>query len=173
MGMFLLVAGHETTTNMIALGTVALLEHPDQLALLRDSGDPELVASAVEELLRYLNINHSGRRRVALQDIKFAGRIIRAGDGVILPAEIGNRDADVFPRHPDQLDILRDARHHIAFGFGIHQCLGQPLARMELQVVYSTLYKRIPTLRLATDLDQVPFKYDGQVYGVYELPVTW
>jgi cytochrome P450 len=172
MGILLLIAGHETTANMIALGTLALLQHPDQLALLRDADDPKLVASAVEELLRYLNITHNGRRRVAVEDIEVAGQAVRAGEGLIMPNDIGNRDPDAFP-DPDRLDIAREARHHVAFGFGVHQCLGQPLARLELQVVYGTLYKRIPTLRLATDLAQIPFKHDGSVYGVYELPVTW
>ncbi|MFF2183981.1 cytochrome P450 [Streptomyces sp. NPDC058155] len=172
MGVLLLIAGHETTANMIALGTLALLEHPAQLELLRDSDDPKLVASAVEELLRYLNIVHNGRRRVALEDIDIAGRHVRAGEGLIIANDIGNRDPDAFP-DPDRLDIERDARHHVAFGFGVHQCLGQPLARLELQVVYSTLYRRIPTLRLAADIERVPFKHDGNVYGVYELPVTW
>jgi len=172
MGTLMLIAGHETTANMIALGTLALLEHPRQLAALRDTDDPKLVASAVEELLRYLNIVHNGRMRVALEDIEIGGRTIRAGEGLVMPNEIANRDPDAFP-DPDQLDIRRDARRHMAFGFGVHQCLGQPLARMELQVVYSTLYRRIPTLKLAIEPDQVPFKYDGLVYGVYELPVTW
>ncbi|MET7465244.1 cytochrome P450 [Nonomuraea sp. NPDC005501] len=172
MGVLLLIAGHETTANMIALGTLALLQNPDQLALLRDGDDPKLVAGAVEELLRYLNITHSGRRRVALEDIEIAGQVIRAGEGMIMANDIANRDPGAFPE-PDDLDIRRDARRHVAFGFGVHQCLGQPLARMELQVVYSTLYRRVPTLRLATDLDAIPFKHDGQVYGVYELPVTW
>jgi cytochrome P450 len=172
MGQLLLVAGHETTANMIALGTLALLEHPDQLAELRDSTDPALVAGAVEELLRYLHIVHSGRRRVALEDIDINGTTVRAGDGVILANDVANRDEDVFPE-ADRLNIHRDARRHVAFGFGVHQCLGQSLARLELQVVFSTLYHRIPTLRLAVDLDQVPFKHDALVYGVYELPVSW
>ncbi|MFI5562291.1 cytochrome P450 [Amycolatopsis japonica] len=172
MGVLMLIAGHETTANMIALGTLALLEHPDQLALLRETDDPKLVASAVEELLRYLHITHNGRRRVALEDIEIAGEVIRAGEGIILANDIGNRDPDVFP-DPDRLDLRRDSRRHVAFGFGVHQCLGQPLARMELQVVYSTLYRRIPTLRLATDLSEIDFKHDGSVYGVYGLPVTW
>lgn len=172
MGVLLLIAGHETTANMIALGTAALLEHPDQLALLRDADDPAVIDSAVEELLRYLHITHNGRRRVALDDIEFAGQVIRAGDGVVFPNDIANRDPEAFP-DPDRLDLRRDARHHVAFGFGVHQCLGQPLARLELSVVYGTLYRRIPTLRLATELDSVPFKHDGSVYGVYELPVTW
>nr|WP_320777773.1 cytochrome P450 [Streptomyces sp. CRN 30] len=170
--VLLLIAGHETTANMIALGTAALFEHPDQLALLRESDDPKLVAGAVEELLRYLNITHSGRSRAATEDIEIAGQTVRAGEGLLVPNEIGNRDPEVFP-DPDRLDLRRDARRHVAFGFGVHQCLGQPLARMELQVVYGTLYRRIPTLRLATGIENVPFKHDGFVYGVHELPVTW
>ncbi|MGW3997390.1 cytochrome P450 [Amycolatopsis sp. NPDC004772] len=172
MGVLLLIAGHETTANMIALGTLALLEHPDQLALLRESDDPALVASAVEELLRYLNITHNGRRRVALEDIEIGGQTVRAGEGLIMANDIANRDPEAFP-DGDRLDLTRDAHRHVAFGFGVHQCLGQPLARLELQVVYSTLYRRIPTLALATDVEQIPFKHDGSVYGVYELPVTW
>ncbi|HEY3501764.1 MAG TPA: cytochrome P450 [Actinocatenispora sp.] len=172
MGVLLLIAGHETTANMIALGTLALLEHPEQLAILRDSDDPAVVASAVEELLRYLHITHNGRRRVALTDIEIGGVTIRAGDGIIAANDIGNRDPAAF-EDPDRLDVRRDARHHVAFGFGIHQCLGQPLARLELDVVYGTLYRRVPTLALATTLDEIPFKHDGSVYGVYELPVTW
>jgi cytochrome P450 len=172
IGVLLLIAGHETTANMIALGTLALLEHPGQLAVLRESDDQQVVAAAVEELLRYLNITHNGRRRVALEDIEIAGHTIRAGEGMILANDIGNRDPDVFTE-PDELDVRRDARRHVAFGFGVHQCLGQPLARMELQVVYGTLYRQIPDLALATELDRVPFKHDGAVYGVYELPVTW
>ncbi len=172
MGVLLLIAGHETTANMIALGTLALLEHPDQLALLREGDDPALVASAVEELLRYLNITHNGRRRVALEDIELAGETIRAGEGLIMANDLANRDPEAFP-DGDRLDLTRDAHRHVAFGFGVHQCLGQPLARLELQVVYSTLYRRIPTLAPATDVAKIPFKHDGSVYGVYELPVTW
>ncbi|WP_255954537.1 cytochrome P450 [Streptomyces odontomachi] len=172
MGRLLLVAGHETTANMIALGTLALLQHPDQLTRVREADDPKQLARAVEELLRYLTIVHSGRRRVALEDIEIGGQTIRAGDGVVFPTDVGNRDTAAFP-DPDRLDVDREARHHLAFGYGVHQCLGQPLARVELQVVYGTLYRRIPGLRLAVDLDQVPFKHDALVYGVYELPVTW
>ncbi|MFF0147817.1 cytochrome P450 [Amycolatopsis sulphurea] len=173
MGVLLLIAGHETTANMIALGTLALLRNPGQLAQLRESGDdPALVASAVEELLRYLTITHSGRRRVALEDIEIAGQIVRAGEGLIMANEIANRDAEAFP-DPDRLDLARNPRRHVAFGFGVHQCLGQPLARLELQVVYRTLYRRIPTLALAADIEDIPFKHDGSVYGVYELPVAW
>ncbi|MGW7683484.1 cytochrome P450 [Kribbella sp. NPDC054772] len=172
IGVLLLIAGHETTANMIALGTLALLEHPEQLAVLRETDDPKVVASAVEELLRYLNITHNGRRRAVLEDIELHGQVIKAGEGVIFPNDLGNRDPSVF-EDPDTLDVRRDARRHVAFGFGVHQCLGQPLARLELQVVYNTLYRRIPTLRRAVPLEEIPFKHDGAVYGVYSLPVTW
>jgi len=168
----MLIAGHETTANMIALGTFALLEHPDQLDRLRAAEDPELIASAVNELLRYLTITHTGRMRVVLEDIEIAGHVLRAGDSLILANDIGNRDPEVFA-DPDVLDIARNPRRHIAFGFGVHQCLGQPLARLELQIVHSTLYRRIPSLRLAAKLEEIPFKDDGFIYGVYELPVTW
>ncbi|MDX6449990.1 MAG: hypothetical protein QOH16_39 [Gaiellaceae bacterium] len=171
-GVLLLLAGHATTANMIALGTLALLEHPVQLAALRDADDPKLVAGAVEELLRYLTIVHTGLRRVALADIVVGDQTIRAGDAVVLAVDAGNRDERAFAG-PERLDIHRDAAGHLAFGFGVHQCLGQPLARVELQVVYGTLYRRIPSLRLATDLEHVPFKDDGVIYGVNELPVTW
>jgi cytochrome P450 len=127
-GRLLLTAGHETTANMIALGTLALLRHPDQLARLRETDDPKLIAGTVEELLRYLTIVHSGRRRVALEDIEVGGRTIRAGEGIVFANDIGNRDTTVFA-DPDRLDLRRDARRHIAFGFGVHQCLGQPTAR--------------------------------------------
>jgi cytochrome P450 len=171
--LLLLVAGHETTANMIALGTVALLQNPSQLEVLRHADDPVLVAGAAEELLRYLPIVHSARRRVALEDIEIAAVTIRAGEGLVMPNEIGNRDAAVFSA-ADQLDIRREnARHHVGFGFGPHQCLGQPLVRVELQVVYGTLYRRIPTLALAIDEAQVPFKHDALIYGVHKLPVIW
>ncbi|MFE2043711.1 cytochrome P450 [Streptomyces sp. NPDC059477] len=171
-GVLLLVAGHETTANMISLGTAVLLDHPEQLALLRDTDDPELIAAAVEELLRYLTVVHLGRRRAVLEDIEFDGQLIRAGEGLIMPNDLGNRDPAVFP-DPDRLDLAGGNRRHVAFGFGVHQCLGQPLARLELQVVYGTLYRRIPTLRLAIARDELSFKPTSTVYGVDELPVTW
>lgn len=168
----LLLAGHETTGNMIALGTLALLEHPSQLAELRESEDPKLLAGAVEELLRYLNVPQMGRRRVALEDIEVDGQLIRAGDGVVVSGDMSNRDPEVF-EDPDRLDIHRDASRQVAFGWGVHRCLGQSLVRVTLQVVYGTLYRRIPALRLAVPISGVRFKFDNLVYGVYELPVTW
>jgi len=173
LSVTLLIGGHETTANMISLGTLALLQHPEQLDRVRENSEnPAIIGSAVEELLRWLSVPHSGRRRVALEDIEIGGVEIRAGESVILANDIANRDPAVFA-DPDHLDIDRNPRKQIAFGFGVHQCLGQSLARVELQVVYSTLYRRVPTLRLATDLDQIPFKHDGILYGVYAMPITW
>jgi cytochrome P450 len=172
LGVLLLGAGHETSANMIALGVLALLEHPDQLAVVRDTEDPKVLADAADELLRYLTIVHTGQRRLALEDIEVGGQAIRAGEGIIIPGATGNWEAEHFPE-PERLDVTRDARRHMAFGFGIHQCLGQPLARLELQIAYRTLLRRIPTLRLATEIEKLPFKDDGLVYGVYEMPVTW
>ncbi|PWW53742.1 cytochrome P450 [Actinokineospora spheciospongiae] len=172
MGLLLLVAGHETTANMITLGTAALLREPGQLALLRDGGDPAVVANAVEELLRYLTIVHLGRRRVALADLEVGGVLIRAGEGIIAATDAANRDPGAFA-DPDALDITRKARHHVAFGYGVHQCLGQPLARVEMQVAFETLYRRLPGLALAEPVERLPFKHDMIIYGVHELPVTW
>ncbi|GAA2334815.1 cytochrome P450 [Streptomyces kunmingensis] len=167
----LLIAGHETTANMIALGTCVLLQHPDQLAAVRD-GTPERVANAVEEMLRYLTIVHNGRRRVALEDIEIGGVHIAAGDAVICANDAANRDPAVFDA-PEQLDIDRSARRHMAFGSGPHQCLGQNLARVELQLAYPALLRRFPGLRLDSELNDIRFKETTVVYGVHELPVTW
>jgi cytochrome P450 len=172
MGVISHIAGYETSANMIALGTLALLQNPDQLAVFRDSDDPKVIANAVEEMLRYLSIVHTGQRRIAVEDIEIGGETIRGGEGIIVPLPAANWDPEVFPE-PERLDLHRQARRHHAFGFGIHQCVGQQLARVELQVVYDTLCKRIPTLELATSVDQIEFKHDKIVYGVYELPVTW
>ncbi|WP_405581662.1 cytochrome P450 [Streptomyces sp. NBC_01190] len=167
----LLVAGHETTANMIALGTCALLQNPDQLAAVRDGGPAE-VANAVEELLRYLTITHTGRRRVAIEDIEVGGTLIRAGDAVICANDTANRDPEVF-EDPFSLKVDRAARRHLAFGSGPHQCLGQNLARVELQVAYPALLNRFPGLRLDQPLDEIPFRDTMAIYGVHALPISW
>src|SRR5581483_5836107 len=132
----LLIAGFDTTANMIALGTLTLLRHPDQL----------------EELLRYLTITHRGRHRVATADIEVGGQLIRAGEGIIAAQDAANRDPDTFA-DPDVLDIHREARHHLAFGHGVHQCIGAAVARVELQVAYARLFARFPGLELAVPHD--------------------
>jgi pentalenic acid synthase len=165
----LLVAGHETTANMISLGTFTLLQHPERLAELRR--DPELLPSAVEELMRMLSIA-DGLLRRATEDIEAGGTMIRAGDGVVFATSVINRDEDVYPA-ADTLDWHRPARHHVAFGFGIHQCLGQNLARAELEIALRTLFERLPTLRLAVPAAEIPFKPGDTIQGMLELPVTW
>ena len=167
----LLSAGHQTTQNMTALGVLTLLQHPDQLALIKQ--DPTLIPNAVEELLRYSSVLHMGARRVALEDIDVNGHIIREGEGVICSIPAANRDGELFP-DPDRLDVTRpQARSHVAFGYGVHQCVGQVLARAELQVVYGTLFNRLPNLRLAVPFEQLRFRHDMFVYGVHELPLKW
>jgi cytochrome P450 len=172
LGTGLLIAGHETTANMIGLGVLALLEHPEQLAVLRDNDDPAIIANAVEELLRYLSIIQNGQRRVAIEDIAIAGEVIRAGEGIIIDLAPANWDSKAFPE-PERLYLHRSVAPNVAFGYGRHQCVGQQLARAELQIVYHTLFRRIPTLGLACPIEDIPFKHDRLAYGVYELPVTW
>ncbi|MFZ0904275.1 MAG: cytochrome P450 [Mycobacterium sp.] len=173
LGTGLLIAGHETTANMIGLGVLALLQHPEQAAVLRDTDDPKVVANAVEELLRYLSIIQNGQRRVAAEDIEIAGEVIRAGEGIIIDLAPANWDANAFAE-PERLYLHRSgAGQHVAFGYGRHQCVGQQLARAELQIVFHTLIRRIPTLELAMPIEDIPFKHDRLAYGVYELPVTW
>jgi cytochrome P450 len=173
LGTGLLIAGHETTANMIGLGVLALLQYPEQAAVLRETDDPKVVANAVEELLRYLSIIQNGQRRVAAEDIEIAGEVIRAGEGIIIDLAPANWDAKEFAE-PDRLYLHRSgAGQHVAFGYGRHQCVGQQLARAELQIVFHTLLRRIPSLELAVPIDDIPFKHDRLAYGVYELPVTW
>jgi cytochrome P450 len=173
LGTGLLIAGHETTANMIGIGVLALLQNPDQAALLRDSDDPKVVANAVEELMRYLSIIQNGQRRIAVEDIEVAGETIKAGDGIIIDLAPANWDARAFPE-PDKLDLLRaNAKDEVGFGFGRHQCVGQQLARAEMQIVFHTLVRRIPTMKLAIPFDEIPFKHDRLAFGVYSLPVTW
>jgi cytochrome P450 len=170
LGFLLLIAGHETTANMISLGVMTLIEEPEQLDLLR--ADPSITPTAVEELLRYFTIAEFVTSRVAMEDVEIGGVLVRAGEGVITLGNMANRDPDAF-ENANRLDFERGARHHVAFGFGAHQCLGQNLARLELQIVFDTLFRRVPGLRLAASVDDLPFKDDAAVYGLYELPVTW
>ncbi|GAA3758699.1 cytochrome P450 [Plantactinospora mayteni] len=170
LGFLLLLAGHETTGNMISLGTMTLLERPEALAALKE--DPAVTPQIVEELLRYFTIAEYVTSRIAVQDVEIGGVLIRAGEGVVTLANAANRDPAAFT-DGDAFDLGRAARHHIAFGFGAHQCLGQNLARLELQIVFDTLFARIPGLSLAGPVDELSFKEDSTVYGLHSLPVTW
>lgn len=170
MAELLLMAGHETTANQMALGVFSFLTNPDQLRLLRET--PSLLRNAVEEMLRFHTIVHYNAFRVATEDVEVAGRTIRKGDGVIALISGANHDATAFEQ-PDRFDITRKADHHVAFSYGIHQCLGQPLARVELQVVFATLFERMPDLRFAVPLEEIKGKGDHFVQGLEALPVTW
>ncbi|MBT2793541.1 cytochrome P450 [Paraburkholderia strydomiana] len=170
MAELLLMAGHETTANQMALGVYSFLTNPDQLQLLRN--DPSLLRGAVEEMLRFHTIVHYNAFRVALEDVEVAGQLIRKGEGVVALISGANHDATAF-ENPEKFDITRKADHHVAFSYGIHQCLGQPLARVELQVVFSTIFERIPTLKFAVPQDQIQGKGDHFVQGLEALPVTW
>lgn len=166
----LLAAGFDTTHNMISLGVLALMQNRDQLAALNQ--DPGLVDSAVEEMLRYLNPPHLGRHRVATRDVEIEGHLFREGDGVVVALNQANRDPAVFP-DPDRFDITRAGQPHLSFGYGVHQCIGMTLARLELRVVFSKLFTRIPTLDLAVPFEEIGFKHDNAVFGCHTLPVTW
>jgi cytochrome P450 len=166
----LLLAGHETTSNMLGLGTLALLRHPDQLAEVRD--DPEAVGPAVEELLRWLSIVHSAIPRITTTDVEIAGALLQAGRLVFVSLPSGNRDPD-FIDSPEALDIGRGAPGHLAFGHGVHHCLGAPLARMEMRIAFPALLRRFPTLALAQDFADVQFRSFHFIYGLKSLEVTW
>ncbi|MFL6121794.1 cytochrome P450 [Actinophytocola sp.] len=170
MALLLLMTGHETTANMISLGTVALLQRPEQAERLRR--DPARTPDAVEELLRHLTIVEWISSRVAVADTELAGVPIMAGEGVVTMNLAANHDPAVFAE-PDDVDFGRGARNHLAFGYGAHSCLGQNLARLELQVVFDTLLARIPTLRVAVPLEELPIRDDAASYGLDALPVDW
>lgn len=166
----LLVAGHETTANMLGLGTFALLQHPTQLARIRD--DPDSVEAAVEELLRWTSIVPAGMPRVTTVDVEIAGQHIPAGELVVCALPAANRDPHLV-EDPDRLDISRGAAGHVAFGHGVHHCIGAPLARMEMRIAFPALLRRFPRLALAVPENEVSFRAHQAVFGVASLPVTW
>ncbi|WP_080572267.1 cytochrome P450 [Rhodococcus erythropolis] len=172
-GMLMLLGGFDTTSNTISLSVLALTENLDQLAVLLEMETQDEIENAVEELLRYTAVPQGGRRRVALEDIEVSGVVIRAGDGLIVAGDLANRDTSAL-EEPDRLDLRRPADKHLTFGYGPHQCLGMPLARLELQVAIPTLMRRIPTLRRAVAMNEIEFREPAMgVYGVNGLPVTW
>lgn len=166
----LLLAGHETTSNMLGLGTLALLRHPNQLDMIRD--DPARVKPAVEELLRWLSIVQSMPPRTTTTEVTIAGHTIPADSLVLVSLAAANRD-HAFIDNPDELDITRGAARHIAFGHGLHHCLGAPLARMEMHIAFPALLRRFPRLALAQPYDEVAFNVFSVVYGLKSLQVTW
>jgi pentalenic acid synthase len=164
MGLGVLIAGHSTSSHMISLGTMLLLSKPDQLAKVR--ADEAVLPGAIDELLRYLTIVPFLGRTVTA-DIELGGQTIKAGDGVLVATAIADREQS------DELDVENPMRQHLAFGFGVHQCIGQNLARVELEIIFRELFRRIPTLRLAVPLDEVPRHPSTLRSVVTALPVTW
>jgi cytochrome P450 len=170
VSLMLLGAGHETTANMLSLGALALLAHPDQLAALR--ADPSLYDNAVEELLRYLSIIQLGVTRIVMDDVTLAGVDIPKGATVMLAAPEANRDPAHFA-DPDRLDVTRPRAPHVAFGHGVHQCIGQQLARIEMRIGLEELFTRMPDLRLTVPVEEVPVKNEMLLFGARAVPVTW
>ena len=170
IAMLLLLAGYETSANMLGLGTFLLLQRPEQLAALRD--DPSRTGDAVDELLRYLSILHVGLFRFAKEDLELGGEQIPASGTVVVSLVAANRDGQHWT-DPEVLDVTRTRVPHLAFGHGVHQCLGQQLARIELTIAYTALLRRLPNLRLAVPPQEIPLRDDMITYGVYTLPVAW
>lgn len=169
----LFFTGHGPTAYMIATGVVALLRHPEQIEALTGTDDETVHATAVQELLRYVTVSHNARQRAATDDIEIGGTLIRRGEGVLIQIDSADRDETVFPE-PDRLNLRRTpSRRHVALGMGVHHCTGHALADIELDVAYTTLFRRLPDLRLAVDFAKVPFKFDENLIGVHALPVTW
>ncbi|MFB6955992.1 cytochrome P450 [Streptomyces sp. NPDC056309] len=162
VSMLLLIAGHETTANNIGLGVVQLLTNPKWI------GDDRIV----EEMLRYYSVADLVSFRVAVEDVEIGGQLVKAGEGIVPLIAAANHDGSVFDK-PDEFNPERSARSHVAFGYGVHQCLGQNLVRVEMEIAYRTLFERIPALELAVPVEELPLKYDGVLFGLHELPVTW
>jgi cytochrome P450 len=169
LAMLLLSAGQEPTVNLIANGTLALLTHPDQLELLRS--DPSLLPSAVEEFLRYDGPVELSTMRVAATDMEIAGMHIPEGSIVTVAIASADRDPEQFP-DPDRLDITRQHNPHLAFGHGIHHCVGAPLARLEAQIAIGALIERFPSMRLGCSVDQLQWRPTRIMRGLVELPVV-
>ena len=170
MIFLLLVAGHETTVNLIGSGSLALLEHPDQLEKLRS--EPELIKPAIEELLRFVCPVEMATERYAREDITIAGTTIPRGELVLAVIGSANRDANYFD-NPDSLDVTRENNKHLAFGLGAHYCLGAPLSRLEGQIAISTLVRRMPNLHLSIAPDQIRWRGGIILRGLEGLPVSF
>ncbi len=170
MVFLLLVAGHETTVNLIGNGALALLQHPDQLRKLKE--DPSLIKPAVEELLRYDGPVETSTERFAREDVEIGGQVIPRGEMVLVVLAAADHDPQRFS-DPDELDITRTDNRHLAFGKGIHHCLGAPLARMEGQIAISTLLRRMPNLRLKGSPESLSWRPGMILRGLRGLPVEF
>jgi len=164
----MIIAGHETTVNLIGNGVISLLEHPDQRKLLQEK--PELIHGAIEEMLRYNGPVEFSTSRWAAEDMEFNGVPMKRGDLVVIALNSANRDAAQF-ENPELFDITREKSQHLAFGKGIHLCLGAPLARLEGEIAINTLLRRYPHFELQSDIDQLEWRPGMIVRGVKEIPL--
>ncbi len=169
MIILLIVAGHETTVNLIGNGVLALLQHPDQMTQLREN--PDLTEGAIEEFLRYDSPVERATDRYASEDVELGGHLIKQGSYIQLALGAANRDPELADE-PANLDILRVASKHLGFGYGIHYCLGAPLARLEGKIAVNTLLQRMPHLQLAVTPDKLKYRHSMVVRGLSSLPVT-
>ena len=167
--ILLLIAGHETTVNLISNGTLALLENPEQCALLK--AQPELMPTAIEELLRFTSPVEISTERYAREPLEYQGVTIPKGTAIFGIIGSANRDEEYFD-DPDTLNIERTPNKHLSFGQGIHYCLGAPLARLEAEIAFATLFERMPNLRLATDPARLPWRRNTFLRGLEQLPVS-
>ncbi|RDW79372.1 hypothetical protein BP6252_04010 [Coleophoma cylindrospora] len=172
MAFLMLVAGNATMVNMINLGIVTLLQHPGQLKDLKR--DPKLSPAFVEELCRYHTASALATKRVAKVDIELGGKIIKAGEGIIAATQSGNRDGDVFPR-PDVFDLhrKRGSEQALGYGYGPHQCIAEWLARAELEIVFATIFQKLPNLKLAIPFDKISYSPPTKDVGITTLPVVF
>jgi cytochrome P450 len=170
IALLFLVAAHETTAMMLSIGTLALLHNPDQLAILR--ANPEIIDDAADELVRYISIPNHGEVRTALEDVTINGITIKRGDTVVVSLPSANRDEERWT-DPDRLDFTRPPQTHLAYGHGIHYCIGKSLAKLEMNVAYPALFNRFPNLRLDVPFEEVPFRWSNVTHGVHSLPVAW
>ncbi|WIM94449.1 cytochrome P450 [Actinoplanes oblitus] len=165
-----MLAGDDNVSGMIGLGVLALLRNPEQIAAVR--GDDQSADRAVDELIRYLTVPYAPTPRTAMEDVTIDGQVIRKGETVLCSLPMANRDPDLMP-DPDRLDVTRTPAPHVAFGHGIHHCLGAALTRLQLRIVYTALWRRFPGLRLADPDQEIMFRTSTPAYGLRSLLVAW
>lgn len=168
----LFLGGYESTAFSLSTGMLALLQNPDQLEKVRAGLTDEGIGRMVEEIMRYTSVTEAGMCRFAREDIEIGGKVIKAGDGIIFHLPTANRDADVY-EDPNTLDIERKGPRHVAFGWGVHQCVGQNLARAELKAAIPALVDAFPGIRLAVPEEELTFRENALVVGASTLPIAW
>lgn len=170
LALVMLIAGHETTASSLTMMTAHLLSRPDLVDQLK--ADPSIIPALIEEELRLASVGDMFAARQAVEDFELGGCPIKSGEGIIALMAGGNHDSTVFER-PEEVDLSRASRNHLAFGFGVHSCIGQNLARLELELAIGSLFSRVPTLQLAVPLESLTWKHESMVFGADALPVTW